>query len=132
MTTFEIVLVVLMVAALAVNVGVSFQNRAIGREVRAEGRETRSHLASSAARVEEMSRAELQAMRESMQGRPGTAVETIKQAEAIPKAHRHQWAFSSVEQTNGETVRFHVCRVSGCRDVYREGPDDEAPAESVP
>lgn len=130
MTTVEIVLVVLVVALACVQVGVAVQNRAIAREVRSEGRETRGHLSTSVSTLLELERAELQALRESMQGRQSAAVATIVQAEAIPKPHRHQWAFSSEEKTNGETVRFHVCRVSGCRDVYREGPDDAAPAEA--
>ena len=131
MTQTEAILVSVLLLLLAATVAAVLQVRAIAREVRSEGRETRDRLAASVSTVIEMERAELQALRESMEGRPMAAVRTLAEAEAIPKPHRHQWAFNSEEQTNGESVRFHVCRVTGCRDVYREGPSDDPPRGEV-
>jgi hypothetical protein len=129
-TATEIILAVAMLCLMVVVCGLALQNRAIAREVRSEGRETRSNLEQSVDRIAQVQAAELQALREQMQGRPQAAVQTLQAAEAIPKAHRHVWRYASEEQTNGERVRFYTCLVPGCRDVQRVGAGDPTPDES--
>jgi hypothetical protein len=114
----------LVLVAVIVTLGVLVESRfrlaAIVREIRAEGRESRASLTTSVERVDMMEQALLQALRESLQGREAAAVQTIQQAEALPKPHRHQWVFASEEKTNGEHVKLHICGVGDCRDVLRE------------
>lgn len=120
MTPFEILAAATLLAVLTGGVGLVLQVRAILREVRAEGRETRAHLATGLSTLHDMQAAELQATREALEGKAQQAVTTLRQAEETPKPHRHQWRFNSEERTNKQLVRLHVCTVTGCRDVYRE------------
>lgn len=125
--TVEVAAALLLLALLGAGIGTVLQVRAIAREVRSEGRETRAHLSTSLERVDTLEHALLQAFRESIEGRERAAVETIKEAEALPKPHRPIWRYGSSEKTNGEAITFYVCSVPGCRDVLRVGPDDPVP-----
>lgn len=118
----------LMIIAILAIMAVGFQVRAIVREVRADGRTSRDQLAHGLARVDTLEQAIIQAMREQMQGQRSEAVETLREAETLPKPHRPIWRFSSEEKTNGEHIVFYTCAMGGCRDVLRVGPDDP-PAE---
>ena len=129
MTTFEIVVAVLLLVMLGAVGGAVVQVRAIAREVRTEGRETRAHLSGEVATLLDMERAELQALRESMQGRASEAVETIKQAEALTQEHRHIWRYSSgPELTNGERIMLYRCEV--CREITKHYAGDPLPGEA--
>lgn len=123
MTTAEAVLLLAMLLGVCLAGGLVMQVRAIAREVRTEGRETRSSLEQSVDRIAQMQAAELEALREQMQGRPQAAIQTLREAEAIPKPHRHIWRFRPPEATNGKQVRFATCTVEGCTDICREEED---------
>lgn len=129
MTPAEILILVLIVVLLGALVGLAFQLRAILREVRAEGRDTRSSLAAGVERVDALEMALLEALKEALAGHTRQAEKVLAEAEALPRPHRPIWRFNSEEATNGERVSFYRCTVGGCRDVLRVGPNDPEPEE---
>lgn len=126
MTTTEVVLMALLVILVVLAGGFVLQVRAIARETRAmvkhvgdEGEETRAHLTKGLDALNEMQHDEVRALREFIEGRSGQAVATLREAEAVPKPHRHQWPHepTSSERTNKMVREIRTCLVPGCRDV---------------
>ena len=119
----EYIALVAMLVTLGVVIEMRFRVAGIVREIRSEARTTHEHLGTSLQRIDMLETATVQALKESMEGHPRAARETLTVAAEAPKPHRHQWVFSSSEQTNGERVKFYTCGVPGCRDVQREVDD---------
>lgn len=127
MTPIEVGFSVVLLVVAAVVVGLAFQIRSIAREVRAEGRASDGRQVALLARIDQRDAATIEALREMIEGRRAAAAATLREAEAIPKPHRHVWRYASSEQTNGERVTFYRCSLEACREVLRVGADDPAP-----